>query len=186
MSFARLRVADWVAFIAALALLLSTAVDWYSTQGGEEARRIQELAEPGDGATAGDAEREVEASAAAAAEGEERNAWQMSGSLDLLILAGVLATAALAVLAAFSRAAGRGYELLGPTVLCGLTAAGTALLVTFRMIQEPGLDEATTVQVGAPLALLMLGTIAIACAASVRAEESEGARSRLPEASAAA
>ena len=31
MTFARLRTADWVAFVAALALLFTTAADWYST-----------------------------------------------------------------------------------------------------------------------------------------------------------
>ncbi len=44
MSFARLRAADWVAFIAALALLLVTAVDWYSTIQGEQAREFEQSA----------------------------------------------------------------------------------------------------------------------------------------------
>ena len=44
MTFARLRPSDWVVFVAALALLFTTAPDWYSTTRGEEARQIQEQA----------------------------------------------------------------------------------------------------------------------------------------------
>ena len=43
-TFERLRPADWVVFVAALALLFTTAPDWYSTTRGEEARQIQEQA----------------------------------------------------------------------------------------------------------------------------------------------
>ena len=44
MTFERLRPSDWVVFVAALALLFTTAPDWYSTTRGEEARQIQEQA----------------------------------------------------------------------------------------------------------------------------------------------
>jgi len=70
LTFARLQLADWVAFAAALALLFTTAPDWYSTTRGEEAREIQKRAGSGDG----EVEREVEQDAGALAEGEERNA----------------------------------------------------------------------------------------------------------------
>jgi hypothetical protein len=164
-TFARLRPSDWVVFVAALALLFTTAPDWYSTKTGEEARRIQEQAQPDEGATAGQVEREIEEDAGALAEGEERNAWQEDGVLDRLILIGLLASAALGVVAAFLRASGRG---LGAVGLAGLVACVTALLVVYRIIQEPGLDESTTVQVGAPLALGVLGVLAFACAMSLR------------------
>ena len=176
MSFARLRVADWVAFVAALALLFTTAADWYSTQSGDEARRIQELAQPSEGEVVGQTERDVQEDAAALAEGEERNAWQPTATIDLLILVALLATAGLAVLAAFARAAGRRDEPLDATAVAGLAAAGTALLVVYRVLQEPGFDDATTVKAGAPLALLVLGVIAFACATSVRADEVERER----------
>ena len=52
-------------FVAALALLFTTAPDWYSTKRGEEARQIQENA----GSSQGQAEREVEQDAGALAEG---------------------------------------------------------------------------------------------------------------------
>lgn len=158
MTFARLRPADWVVLVAALGLLLATAVDWYSTQSGEEARTIEETAEPLD----------IRERAALLAENEERNAWQPVAFADLLVLLGVLGTVALSVVAAYARAAGR----QGPTALAGLAATFTALLLLYRILQEPGFDELTTVQVGAPLALCMLGVIAFAAAVSVRQEES--------------
>ena len=173
MTFARLRAADWVAFVAALALLFTTAADWYSSKSGEEARRIEGLSQPS-GAEGGQVERELRVDASAAAEAEERNAWQATGAIDRLILVALLATSALAIAAGFARAAERGYGgTLGPSAIAGLAAAVTALLVLYRILQEPGLDEVNTVQAGAPLALAALGAIAYACARAVKAEEEE-------------
>ena len=164
MSFERLRPADWVVFVAALALLFTTAADWYSTTRGDEARQIQERA----GSSDGQVEREVEQDAGALAEGQERNVWQEDGLIDRIILISLLATSALGVGAAFWRASGRGSDGLGAYGLAGLVACLTALLVLYRIIQEPGFDELTTVKIGAPLALGVLGVIAFACATSVR------------------
>jgi hypothetical protein len=168
MSFARLHAADWVAFVAALALLLATAADWYSTEGGRQAREFEQ------GAPAQGEGAELADDAAAAAEGEERNAWQADGAIDRAILVALLGTAALAILAGFARAAGRRSDGgIGLTAWAGMAAALTALLVLYRVIQEPGFDEVNTVQYGAPLALGLLGVIAFACAMSVRAEEED-------------
>jgi hypothetical protein len=164
LTFARLRLADWVVFVAALALLFATAPDWYSTTRGEEARQIQEQA----GSGGGQVEREVEQDARTLAEGQERNAWQEDGLIDRIILIALLATSALGVGAAFWRASGRGSDGLGPFGLAGLLASLTALLVLYRVVQEPGFDELTTVEIGAPLALGVLGVIAFASAKSVR------------------
>jgi peptidoglycan/LPS O-acetylase OafA/YrhL len=164
LTFARLRPADWVVFVAALALLFTTAPDWYSTTRGEEARQIQKRAGSGDGQV----EREVEQDAGALAEGQERNAWQEDGTIDRVILIALLATSALGVAAAFWRAGGRGSDGLGPFGLAGLAACLTALLVLYRIIQEPGFDELTTVKIGAPLALGVLGVMAFACATALR------------------
>jgi hypothetical protein len=164
LTFARLRLADWVVFVAALALLFTTAPDWYSTTRGEEARQIQKRAGSGEGQV----EREVEQDAGALAEGQERNAWQEDGLIDRVILIALLATSALGVGAAFWRASGRGSDGLGAYGLTGLAACITALLVLYRIIQEPGFDELTTVKVGAPLALGVLGVMAFACATAVR------------------
>lgn len=171
MTFARLRVADWVVFVAALALLFTTAADWYSTQAGEEARRIQEQARPEEGEPSGQTQVDVEREAGALAESKERNAWQEDGTVDRLILICLLLTAALGVAAAFWRASGREARGLGPYALVGASASFTALLVLYRIIQEPGIDELTTVQIGAPLALGVLGVIAFAAASSLREEE---------------
>ena len=173
MTFSRLRVVDWVALLAALALLFTTAVDWYSTTGGDEARRIQGLANP-TGALGGEVARDVRDEARQVAEGQEKNAWQVSGAVDRLILVGILATFVLAVLAAFGRASGRGT---GRAIGAAIVAAATALLVAYRMFQEPGFDETTTVKVGGLLALVALGLVALASAESVRAAE----RTSIPE-----
>jgi hypothetical protein len=168
-TFARLRPADWVALVAALALLFTTAMDWYSTASGDEARRIQGLASPS-GALGGEVARNVREQARVAAEDQEKNAWQVRGAIDRLIQLGLIATFALAVIAAFGRAAGRGS---GAALGAALAAALTALLVAYRMFQEPGFNDSTTVKLGAPLALLVLGLLALASAQSLRADVDE-------------
>jgi len=168
LTFARLRPADWVVFVAALALLFTTAVDWYSTTSGDEARKIEREARPDEGQPSGQAEAEVEREAGALAESKERNAWQEDGTLDRVLLICLLATAALGVAAGFWRASGRESEGLGPYALAGLAACISALLVLYRIIQEPGFDEITTVKAGAPLALGVLGVMAFACATALR------------------
>lgn len=164
MTFERLRPADWVVFVAALALLFTTAPDWFSTTRGEEARQIQKQAESSDAPE----RRDVESEAAALAEAHERNAWQEDGLIDRIILIALLTTAALGVGAAFWRASGRGSDGLGAFGLAGLAACISALLILYRIVQEPGFDELTTVKIGAPLALGVLGVMAFACALSVR------------------
>jgi drug/metabolite transporter (DMT)-like permease len=163
-TFERLRPSDWVVFVAALALLFTTAPDWYSTTRGEEARQIQEQAGNSDAP-----EREdVENDAAALAEAQERNAWQEDALIDRIILIALLATSALGVGAAFWRASGRESDGLGAFGLAGLAACISAVLVLYRIIQEPGFDDLTTVKIGAPLALGVLGVMAFACATSLR------------------
>jgi hypothetical protein len=79
MSFARLRAADWVGIIAAVALLFVMAVDWYSTKLGEEAGRIernQQTPTPGSDEARGQSQE-----AAISAEGHEKNAWQAEGKI---------------------------------------------------------------------------------------------------------
>ncbi len=166
MTFARLRPADWVVFVAALALLFTTAPDWYSTKSGEEARTIEEQAEPGEDQPTGQVQTEVREDAGALAEAQERNAWQEDGALDRVLLICILATSALGVLAAFWRATAR--EAGGAFGVAGLAACATALLVLYRILQEPGFDEITVVKAGAPLALGVLGVMAFACATALR------------------
>jgi hypothetical protein len=170
-TFARLRTADWVAMVAAIALLFVMAADWYSTATGEEARRIEGLTDP-EGAQGGEIERDVQEEARVTAEGEEQNAWQADGGIDRVILAVLLAAVACALAAGFFRAAGRRFRgPLTPSALAGLLAAAGALLLSYRLIQEPGFDEATTVQAGAPIAIAVLGVLAYAAATALRAED---------------
>lgn len=170
MTFARLRPADWVVFVAALALLFTTAPDWYSTKAGEAARQFQEQAKAEEGQPTGQIQAEAEHDAGALAESQERNAWQEDGTIDRVILVALLLTAALGVFASFWRASGRETRGLGPYGLAGLGACVTALLVLYRILQEPGFDEITTVQIGGPLALGVLGVYAFAAATSLREE----------------
>jgi hypothetical protein len=182
MTFARLRAWDWVAFIAALALLFVSAADWYSTKTGDEARRVEHLAQP-HGALGGEVSRNVQEDAKTVAEGQEKNAWQVDGVIDRVILFALLATVVLGVLAAFFAASGRESSgAVPPAGLVGIAAGITALLVLYRVIQEPGLDEGTTVKLGAPLALLALGVIAFASASSMRQPAVEEPAAEQPEA----
>ena len=180
MNFQRLLRGDVVAAVAALVLLFVMALDWYSTVEGKEARRIEELAQPS-GAAAGEVERDVQETARFAAEGAEKNAWQASGTIDRIILLGLLATFGLAMAGAYLRAAGKRFDLpFTPSTLAALGAVLTAVLIAYRTIQEPGLDDATTVESGAPLALIVLGVIALASRAAMREEET-GTAWREPE-----
>jgi hypothetical protein len=178
LTFARLRVSDWVVFVAALALLFTTAPDWYSTTRGEEARKIQEDAGPAEGQPSGQNQAEVVRGAGELAESQERNAWQEDGTIDRIILIALLATSALGVLAAFWRASGREARGLGPYGWAGLAACVTALLVLYRILQEPGFDELTTVQIGGPVALGVLGIYAFAAATSLREAPAPAAAER--------
>ena len=95
--------------MAALVLLFTMAMDWYSTPQGDEARRIERIEDPNPGAS-GQIGREVEERAAERAEGAERNAYQPQAFVDGLLLALLFATVAFAIVPAiryfFSLAAG--------------------------------------------------------------------------------
>ena len=172
MNYTRLLRADVIAALAAFALLFVMAMDWYSTAAGDEARRIESLADPGSGALSGEPERRVQEDASIAAEEEEKNAWQATGAIDRVLLVFLLATAVLALAAAYLRAAGKRFSPPAtPSALAALAAVVAGLLVAYRIIQEPGFDDATVVKAGAPLALVVLGLIALAARVAVRAEE---------------
>jgi len=169
-NFGQLLRSDVIAAVAALVLLFVMALDWYSTVAGKEARRIEVLSQPS--GAAGQVEREVRETARFAAEGAERNAWQVTGAVDRIILLGLLATVLLALGAAYLRAAGKRFRPPStPSALAAVAAALTAVLVAYCSLQEPGIDQATTVEAGLPLALAVLGVIALSCRAAMREEE---------------
>jgi hypothetical protein len=182
MTFARLRTADWLAMLAALVLLLVLAADWYSNAQGDEARRVERLSQgapPGEGGTI---EREVNDDARVIAEGQERNAWQADGTIDRIILIMLLATVALALAAGFLRAAGKRFEPpWTPSAVAAIAAAVGALLVTYRIVQEPGVDDISTIKAGAPLAVMALALIAFACSRGLKHEEEGEPFRQLPQ-----
>ncbi|HYI37743.1 MAG TPA: hypothetical protein VEX39_14105 [Thermoleophilaceae bacterium] len=160
-----------MAMIAALVLLFVMAMDWYSSTVGERAREVEKLSEPTGGSVADQTQRENQESAREAAQAEEKTAWQAPGLIDKLILVGLLGTIVLAVAGAWLRAAGRRFEPPStPSTATAVVATMTGLLVAYRIIQEPGFDETTTVKAGAPLALVVLGVIALASRESMRRE----------------
>ena len=172
MTFERLRPADWVALGAALVLLFVMATDWYSTAEGENARRLeQSYSKAPKTGEAGEDARSARTRAREVAEGGESNAWQADSAIDRLILVSLLATAGLALAAAIFRAAGRRFEPpWTPSALAALAAVWSALLVAYRIVQEPGLDEFNTVKAGPTLAVIVLGALALAAASAMRAE----------------
>lgn len=171
MTFERLIGADVVVMVAAIALLFVMGVDWYSTNAGDEARRIERFTKP-EGGLGGEVSREVEERARAAAEGAEKNAFQVTAPTDRVILGGLLVSVLLGLAAGFMRAAARRFDPpLTPSALAAVVASATALLVAYRTVEQPGFDAATTVKPGAPLGLALLGVIALAGTAALRAEE---------------
>lgn len=171
MSMDRLSRGDWIAWLAALALLLVMSVDWWGTTLGDDFRRTESIA-PTSGAESGEIGRQVGESAAAAAESEERNAWQPAKTIDSVILVTLLLAAASTLLAVTARAAGRRYAL-SLSALAGIAAGVGGVLVGYRILQEPGLDAITTVKVGAPAAVLCCAALALAHSSALRADEAD-------------
>jgi uncharacterized membrane protein YraQ (UPF0718 family) len=172
-SFRRLTVGHAIALVAALALLLVMAPDWYTDKTGEQDRFFQKNVVP---QLNTQSEPSVSEQSAEAAEAHEKNAWQASGAIDRVILIGLLATIVLALAAAYLRAAGRPR---GPSPLATLTGVVTAALIAYRIVQPPGLNEAAVVKWGAPAGLVCVGLIAFGSRLATRAE-------RLPATDAAA
>ena len=170
MSFRRLTRGDWLAAVAALVLLLVMAMDWYSTDAGVQARKDEQQIQPR-GATAGEVSRALDESARIAAEEAEQNAWQADPFPDRLILFGLLATVALALAAAWLRAAGMRFEPpWTPSGLATGVGLATALLLAARIAQKPSVDVGAVVKIGAPLGLVCLGTIVLAARSAWNAE----------------
>jgi hypothetical protein len=160
--------------VGALALLFVMAMDWYGSVTGDEARRIESITDSPSGAEAGEVDRRLNEEARFVAEREEKNAWQVDGLIDRIILGLMLAAIVVALLTALTRAAGaKPTRGLGPAGLAALLATSAAVLVAYRIIQEPGLDEGTTVKLGAPLALLPLAMIAVGASSALRADDRE-------------
>jgi hypothetical protein len=169
-TFARLTRGHVVALVAALALLLVMAVDWYGTEAGDDARRIEQQATP-NGALAGEVDRSVKRDARIVADRAEDNAWQAESFADRLILFALLAAAALAVAAAFLRAANARFKPpWTPTALATLAGLVAVLLLAGRIAQKPNSDPGAVIKLGAPLGLLCAGALTLGSRAAWLAE----------------
>src|SRR3954468_16265627 len=140
------------------------APDWYTDKTGERDRDLQGKIAPQLNTQSVPSESEK---LAEAAETHEKNAWQAPGTIDKLILLGLLAMVVLSVACAYLRAAGRDRTPIGLVTIIGLV---TAALIAYRIIQPPGLNEAAVVKWGAPVGLVCVGVVTLASRAAARAE----------------
>lgn len=181
MTFLRLSRWDWIAFVAALGLLLVMSADWYTTKQGEECRRIEQLQPPSGSVQGGAISSDIRRSARECAEKREKNAWQAPGAIDRFILVVLLVGIVSAIAAAFFRAAGRRYEPpLTPSAVAGVAGLTAALLILYRILQPPGLNSAAVVKWGAPVGLALAGIMAIAARAAAVVEREEPAEGEAP------
>ena len=164
-----------MAGIAALALVLVvTGMDWYGTTTGDEAREIEERTEDASGAEAGEVERTVNERAGEVADRETDKAWEADGLIDRVILVLIGATIVLAVINWFTRSLGaKPTKGIGPAGVCAVLATVAAVLVAYRIIQEPGFDAATTVKAGPLVAIFLLAAIAIGSSSALRDDDRE-------------
>jgi hypothetical protein len=174
MSFRRLTIGHALAFVAALALLLVMAPDWYTDKAGENYRFYQHRIAPQINEELTPTESALEADAA---EHHEKNAWQAPGAIDRVNLVALLVTAALAIAAAFLRAADRRVNP-SPSALATLTGLVAAALVAYRLINPPGLNDAAVVKWAAPVGLLCVGLVALGSRFATLAERDRRAAPR--------
>lgn len=170
MRLERLARGHVVAAVAALALLLVMAMDWYGTHEADLAHQVGGSVTT-TGAQGGEAGRAIKSDADAIIARDEKNAWQEDRTIDRVILALLLASVFLPLVAAAHRAAGRrASPPWTPSAITAMTAATTALLVAYRIINQPGNNANTTVKAGAPIGLVLLGVIGMGAAAAFQRE----------------
>jgi hypothetical protein len=158
-----------VAFLAALALVLVMSIDWYTTEQGEEFRRVEKNA-PG----ARQVDPDIDERAAQAAENQEKTAWQADALVDRLILLACLIAFIGAVAAAFMRSAGRRPQPpWHPSAIATVAGVAGTLLILYRMFQPPDLNEAAVIKMGAPLGLIAIGVLTIGSRLAVLGERDE-------------
>lgn len=170
MRFERLARGHVVAAVAALVLLLVMAMDWYGSQAADLAHRLGDTAQTS-GAQAGEAGRAVKQDADRIIARDEKNAWQEQRFLDRVLLVMLLLSVFLPLYAAAHRAAGkRAQPPWTPSAVAAVVAAATALLVAYRIINEPGSDVTTTIKIGAPLGLIALAVVGLGAASAFQGE----------------
>lgn len=169
MTFTRLGRGDLLAMVAALALLLVMAADWYTTKLGEQARDVQAKILPQVNNQTVPSESEKEG---AFADSQEKNAWQADALIDRLILIALVAAIALALLAAWARAADRRVRIgpWSPSAWASAIGLVACALLVYRILQPPGVNSGAVVKVGAPLGLLCAGLLTLGARVAARGE----------------
>lgn len=172
MSASRLTRWHVIALLAALLVMLFSAIDWWSTDAGEDLRRTQGLAqpEPGEGPEQQQFDRDVQDQASVGAEELERNMWQPEGALDRVVQLLALA----AVITALGAVALRLAERRGPPVTA--IAASVAMLAALAIaidVVRTGNEPGGQIEIGAPLALVALGALAFGAARAARREQGD-------------
>jgi hypothetical protein len=175
MTWKRLSWGHVLAMVAALALLFAMAPDWWTDKTGQQDRFIQHQALP-DQFTPSNSTL-----ARAAAESHEKNAWQATAAIDRVILVLLLAAAAAVLIGGFVRAYGRKVGPPSPMAIATVLGLAASVLLTYRILQPPGLNDAAVVKWGAPLALLCVGVLTMAArVATLREAEPEEQPSAAP------
>jgi hypothetical protein len=173
MTFTRLGRGDLLAMVAALALLLAMATDWYSTTLGDQARDTASKVLP---QINNDTTPSRSAQLAAFADTQEKNAWQAGGLIDRLILIALVASAVLAIVAAWARAADRTLGPRSPSALASMFGLAACLMLVYRILQPPGANSIAVVKIGAPLGLVCVGLLTIGARVAARGERREPTR----------
>lgn len=171
MSFERLTKGDALAWLAGLALLFVTAIDWYSTKLGDAARQIEHDVQVPNGPVGSQIPSTIQQQAQQVANGQEKNLWQLHAGIDRLILIVLLAAALSAALAAIMRVAAHRYRGgFTPSGAAAMLAGLGCLLVLYRIVQQPGDNQVTTVKSGPWLAFVALGLLCLGASLAWRAE----------------
>ena len=171
MSFERLTKGDALAWVAALGLLLVTAVTWYSTQFGDAARQIQHDVNVPQGPIGSQVPSTVQQQAKEVADAQQKNLWQLHSGIDRLMLIVILAAALCAAFAAAMRVAAHRYKGgFTPSAAAAILAGVGALLVLYRLVNQPGDNQVVTVKSGPWLAFVALGLLCLGASLAWRAE----------------
>jgi hypothetical protein len=170
MTFLRLNRGQLLAMIAALALLLVMAMDWYTTKAGQSARDVASKVQPQVNVETVPSET---SKLNTFAETQEKTAWQADALIDRLILIALLGAVVCAVVAAWLAAAGKKIGPPSPSALASVFGLVACVLIVYRIIQPPGLNSAAVVLAGAPLGLLCVGLLAFGARVAVRDERAE-------------
>jgi len=159
-----------LAVAAALALLLVMAMTWYGSHEADFARQLANGATIG-GGEAGETGRAVQEDADRIIARDEKTPWQERARLDRGLLVLLLLSIALPLLAAALRAADRRpVPPWTPTAFAGLIAAAAGVLLAYRIVNQPGNNDLTTVKPGALIGLALVALIGIGSALAFRGE----------------